>query len=105
MLSLPPRRRSSSRRLGGLKERTLYDRAREVGAFHGYFEEKADGDKIADLVKNEYGREKISKIFSSYFWSMQVESRQRPKKNYASKLKTSIKMKLIQDYKVDITDE
>ena len=104
-VELSPEEEEMFEKGGGLKKRTLVDRAREGGAFYEYFEEKADGDKIEDLAKNEDGREKINKIFSSYFWSMQVESGQRPKKNYASKLKTSIKMQMIQDYKVDITDE
>ena len=104
-VELSPEEEEQFEKGGGLKKRTLEDRAREVGAFYSYFDGKADGEKIEDLIKNEDGREEFSKIFSSYFWSMKVESGQRPKKNYASKLKTSIKMQMIEDYKVDITDE
>ena len=104
-VELSPEEEEQFEKGGGLKKRTLEDRAREVGAFYSYFDGKADGEKIEDLIKNEDGREEFSKIFSSYFRSMKVESGQRPKKNYASILKTSIKMQMIEDYKVDITDE
>ena len=59
---------------------------------------------MKELAETEDGREKISKIFSNYLYSMQVESVERPKTNYASKLRTSIKMQIIEDYKFDITD-
>ena len=90
---------------GGLKKRTRVDRKREADSFYKYFEEVAEeGENLKELAETEDGREKISKIFSNYFYSMQVESGERPKKNYASKLRTSIKMKIIEDYKFDITD-
>ena len=74
---------------GGLKKRTKLDRARDAKSFYTYFEEKASGEKMEDLLVTEDGREKISKIFSNYFFSMEVEGGARPKKNYASKLRTS----------------
>ena len=52
---------------GGLKKKTLEDRAREGVAFYEFFDSKAEGEKIEDLVKTELGRETLSKIFSSYF--------------------------------------
>ena len=91
---------------GGLKKRTKDDRMRDCGAFYTYFESKVDdGVNMKDCLQDEDGREKFSKIFSNYFWSMTVESGDRPKKNYASKLKTAIKMQMIDDFKVDITDQ
>ena len=90
---------------GGLKKRTRDDRLRDSNAFYAYFKDKADGSSIKDCLEDEDGREKFSKIFSSYFWSMTVESGERPKKNYACKLKTAIKMKMVEDFKVDITDQ
>ena len=89
---------------GGLKKRTRDDRLRDSNAFYAYFKDKADGSSIQDCLEDEDGREKFSKIFSSYFWSMTVESGERPKKNYACKLKTAIKMKMVEDFKDDITD-
>ena len=91
---------------GGLKKRTKDDRLRDCNAFYTYFESKVDdGVNMKDCLQDEDGREKFSKIFSNYFWSMTVESGDRPKKNYASKLKTAIKMQMIDDFKVDITDQ
>ena len=66
---------------GRLKKRTKLDRAREAKSFYTYFEQKASGEKMEDLLLTEDGREKISKIFSNYFFSMEVEGVARPKKN------------------------
>jgi hypothetical protein len=66
---------------GGLKKRTRVDRKREADSFYKYFEEVAEeGENLKELAETEDGREKISKIFSNYFYSMQVESGERPKK-------------------------
>ena len=88
---------------GGLKKRTVEDRAREASAFYEFFTSKSEGDKMEDLVLSETGREKISRIFSAYFFSMEVESGERPKKNYACKIKSPIKMQILEDKKCDIT--
>ena len=91
---------------GGLKKRTKMDRKREADSFYKYFAEMAEeGENMKQLAVTEVGREKISKIFSNYFYTMRVESGERPKKNYASKLRTSIKMQIIDDHHFDITDQ
>ena len=46
---------------------------------------------------------KISKIFSNYSYTMRVEGGAMPKKNYAAKLRTSIKIQIIDDIQFDIT--
>ena len=89
---------------GGLKKKTLEDRAREGVAFYEFFDSKAEGEKIEDLVKTELGRETLSKIFSSYFFSMEVEGGERPKKNYANKIRSHIKCHILEEKKFDITD-
>ena len=89
---------------GGLKKKTLEDRAREGAAFQEFFTDKSDGDKLEDLIKTEQGREKISKIFTSYFFSMEVEGGERPKKNYACKIRSHLKCFLLEELKFDITD-
>ena len=89
---------------GGLKKKTLEDRAREGAAFHEFFRSKSDSDTLEDLVKTEAGRETISKIFSSYFFSMEVEGGERPKKNYACKIRSNIKCQILEEKKFDITD-
>ena len=77
---MPPNRTISAEeevefeRGGGLKKRTMEDRAREGASFFEYFSSKSGGDTMEDILKTELGREKISWILSNYFLSMEVES-------------------------------
>ena len=89
---------------GGLKLRTIRDRKNESDTFMRYFEQEAGEADIKDLDKSEEGRAKISKIFANYFYSMRVEGNMRPKKGYAEKLKSSIKMAILQENNINIFD-
>ena len=89
---------------GGLKKETMEDRVREGKVFYKYVEDKADGVSIEDLIKTEEGRDRLNKIFSNYFLSMQVKSGDRPKKNYANKIRSHIKMFILDDKKFNILD-
>ena len=88
---------------GGLKKETLRDRKLHACSFYEYFKKQTD-QKIDDLEKNDEGREKISKIFSNYFWSMWVAGGSRPKTLYASKIRSHIRMQIMEDFKVDVMD-
>ena len=57
---------------GGLKAKTLDDRRRFAAAFLQFWADNSNAEKIEDCVKTEVGCEKISLIFSKYFWSMRV---------------------------------
>ena len=49
---------------GGLKPRTVNDRAREAGAFYEYFWSKANGQTIESMVETEDGCELFNRIFA-----------------------------------------
>ena len=54
---------------GGLKKRTKLDRARDAKSFYTYFEQKASGEKMEDLVVTEDGR-RLARSFrtTSFPW-------------------------------------
>ena len=89
---------------GGLKPRTIRDRKTESDAFMKYFEQEAGESDIKELDKTEAGRARISKIVANYFFSMRVEGGMRPKKAYAEKLRTSIKMTVLLEEQINIFD-
>ena len=88
---------------GGLAKKTLYDRKRECDYFYSFFKEESS-EQLEDLIKTEEDRDKISKILSKFFWSMHVKEGTRPKKNYATKMRSNIKNQVLIDYKFDILD-
>ena len=76
----------------------MYDGKRDVESFYRFYVDNCNGYKIVE------GWDTISKIFANYFWSMRVIGGHRPKTGYASKLRSHIKMQIMEDYKFDITD-
>ena len=90
---------------GGLKERTINDRARDFGYFSNFAAEKTE-TSIGDMVKSPEGCEQFTNIFIEFFYTRRVEKNtKRPKKGYADKLKRDIQATMLIEYKVDIFDE
>ena len=92
---------------GGLESETVKTRETNYNWFVKYVE--SDGFELAELFASEDGREKFCDVFSRFFFSLHVicidEGKEKmPKKAYAEKIKSNIKNKIIEEYKVDITD-
>ena len=90
---------------GGLKERTIKDRARDFGYFLDFAAKKTETG-FGDMVKTPKGCEQFTDIFIEFFYTRRVDKNtKRPKKGYAEKLKRDIKATMILEYKVDIYDK
>ena len=80
---------------GGLKERTIKDRARDFGYFSNFAAEKTE-TSIGDMVKSPEGCEQFTNIFIEFFYTRRVEKNtKRPKKGYADKLKRDIQATML----------
>ena len=82
----------------------MYNGKRDVESFYRFYVDNCNGHIIEAIYKSEEGQDTISKIFANYFWSMSVIGGHRPRMGYASKLRSHIKMQIMEDYKFDITD-
>ena len=79
---------------GGLAPCKIKDKQRESKAFYDFILKNSE-EKLEDLFKSDDGRNRFCDIFGEYFFSMRVQTKEgdvrRPKEDYASKLKSSIK--------------
>ena len=92
---------------GGLEAETVKTRDTNYMWFVKYVE--SEGFEFVELFASEDGREKFCDVFSRFFFSLRVNcsddgKEKMPKKGYAEKIKSNIKIKIIEEYKVDITD-
>ena len=92
---------------GGLEAETVKTRDTNYMWFVKYVE--SEGFEFVELFASEDGREKFCDVFSRFFFSLRVNCRddgkeKMPKKAYAEKIKSNIKNKIIEEYKVDISD-
>ena len=56
------------------------------------------------LLTTPEGRKRIIEVLADFFESMTVEGGSRPKKGYATKIRSSIRAMILEEYKVDITN-
>jgi hypothetical protein len=92
------------RKGGGISKRSMEDRVRDTAHFMRYFDTKAEGVKIEEMVSTEEGRAKVTEIFSEYFVSMTIQGGELPKKGYAEKLRSNIRNGLKTDFQFDVMD-
>ena len=95
---------------GGLKPHTLIDRERMYNDCNKFVLGNAGGKSIEDLVLSQSAEdiERLGDCFSNYFFTMRVPDEegkpQWPKKGYAEKIKSNIKMAVIEKHSIDLTD-
>ena len=94
---------------GGLKSNTVNTRARQFKDFCEFVKQKSDGSDLHTLMMmGEDGRNTVVNLMGLYFFTMRVlvdGKPEWPKKGYAEKIRSSIKMSILNEYKVDITDQ
>ena len=95
---------------GGLTKGTETVRAKHYKDFEEFVKEKSEGKDIDALMleDNSVGLQSFVKLLSRYFFTMRVLSNGEeiwPKKGYAEKIRSNIKMVILIKYKVDITDK
>ena len=95
---------------GGLKPNTILDRERIYNDFNKFVLGNCGGKSIEDLVLSQSAEdiERLGDYFSNYFFTMRVPDEegkpQWPKKGYAEKIKSNIKMAVIEKHSIDLTD-
>ena len=92
---------------GGLEAETVKTRETNYNWFVKYVE--SDGFQLEELFSSEDGRDKFCDLFSCFFFSLRVKSKddgteKLPKKAYAEKIKSNIKIKIGDEHKVDVYD-
>ena len=92
---------------GGLEAETVKTRETNYNWFVKYVE--SDGFQLEELFSSEDGRDKFCDLFSRFFFSLRVKSKddgteKLPKKAYAEKIKSNIKIKIGDEHKVDVYD-
>ena len=92
---------------GGLEAETVKTRDTNYMWFVKYVE--SEGFEFVELFASEDGREKFGDVFSRFFFSLRVKCKddgkeKLPKKAYAEKIKSNIKIKIVEEYKVDVYD-
>ena len=93
---------------GGLAPRTLKDRAKSYEDFKNFV--KSEGHDINQLMAEggDDGKKVLGKTFGRYFFTMRIKSNTGeelwPKKGYAEKVRSHIKMSISEEFQVDITD-
>ena len=99
---------------GGLAKRTVKDRAKHFDDFNLYVKDQSGGKDIKNLMgegagdKAKEGQESVVKHLGKYFFTMRVTidgTEMWPKKAYAEKVRSNIKMSILEEYKIDITDK
>ena len=94
---------------GGLKPDTAKDRARAYKQFVSYVEAESD-KKVDELIASDDGVTELGKLFSTYFFTLRVPGKKAddellwPKKGYAEKIKSHLKLSMIEHHKLDLTD-
>ena len=94
---------------GGLAENTKACRAKQYKDFCEYIQLNSGGSNIEALMTEiEDGRNTVVKLMGQYFFTMRVLVEGKlewPKKGYAEKIRSNIKMSILSEFKVDITDK
>ena len=97
---------------GGLTKGTEAVRARQYGDFCEYVKQKSAGGAgdIVALMEDggEAGIATVVKLLGEYFFSMRVlvnDEELWPKKGYAEKIRSNIKIAIKKQFKIDITDK
>ena len=96
---------------GGLSKRTLLERDRQFEEFDIFVKKMSQGKKdVEDLLGggDKEGQEELVKLVSTYFLTMRVVvngEEMWPKKGYAEKVRSNLKMSILSKYNVDITNK
>ena len=94
---------------GGLKAGTINCRAKQYNDFCEFVKQNSENQDIKSLMTEvEGGKETVIKLLGQFFFTMRVKvegSLQWPKKGYAEKIRSNIKMSILADFKIDITDK
>ena len=93
---------------GGLQKRTLEERARHMEHFQSFYDSECK-EAMNVLFESAEGRDKFSNILGKFFITLRVSLKDGsgqglPKKNYAEKIRSSIKVSRMEKEKYDIFD-
>ena len=96
---------------GGLKANTIQDRERMYKNFNEFVTDNAGGKTVEDLVTSESVEDldKLGDCFTDYFFTMRVPDKEGkllwPKKGYAERIKSNLKVTVKEKHQIDLTDE
>ena len=94
---------------GGLSKRTQSCRATHYKNFCEFVTQNSGGNDLNALMTNvEDGKELVVKLMGQFFFIMRVNINGKlewPKKGYAEKIRSNIKMSILNEFQVDITDK
>ena len=82
---------------------TVQGRHRIMGNFRKYVEVQTGGRSLAEVVSGSDGREMIFELFYCYLSSYKLSDGKKPTKEYLMKLKSSMKVTILDMFNVDLT--
>ena len=94
---------------GGLAESTIAARAKQFKDFNEFVIKETGKDIAAHVTAGEDGKKSVVNVLGKYFFSMRVTVnggvKEWPKKGYAERIRSNLKMTILNEFKFDITDK
>ena len=96
-------------KLGALSNKTTADRDRIFAQFNEFLlkykvAEGGGAEGLAELFKTQEGRDKFTKYYSAFFFTIRVREEEWPKLAYAESIRSHIKNKILKDVGFDIAN-